>query len=317
MSFILSAGSFLGMIKEEDSELRLDQLYKLTLEDPRVLAMHLRLLREFEGMSDEEVLGCVDLTPAGKAMKINTELYSPEGPLHADNAFHIRMPDGKQEMIAFIEGQGWIGNWDELYNRMLIYGFRFLDAARRTDIADHSHGNLPLVRGMIVVFNPPARLRNKTIEAEMAIVKGKGLFRSSVPIRLTFLFLGMAGDLPGTDLGGLNLLYARGIGKEERAKRLWEDYKIRINASIGKEDDIMNIAASFRYDGKMEGIAIGREEGKNEMAEYMTDAFAKQIVNYAKNHGITIEEAMACLSLPEEYADKIERKARKQMSDSE
>ena len=306
------------MVKEDDSELRMDQLYKLTLEDPRVLAMHLRLLREFEGMEDEDVLKCVDLTPAGKAMKINAELYSPEGPLHADNAFRMRPPCDGQEMIAFIEGQGWIGNWDELYNRMLIYGFRFLDAARRADVIGRGYGDLPSVRGIVVVSNPPARLRNKTIEAEMAIVKGKGLFRPRTPIRLTFLFLGMAGDLPGTDLGGLNMLYARGIEKEERAKRLWEDYKIRIDALIGKEDGNMaNIAASFRYDGKMEGIAIGREEGKNEMAEYMTDAFAKQIVGYAENHGITIEEAMDCLSLPEEYADTIERKARKMISGSE
>ena len=56
----------LRMIKEDDSELRLDQLYKLTLEDPRVLSMHLRLLREFEGMDSEKVLGCVDMTAERK-----------------------------------------------------------------------------------------------------------------------------------------------------------------------------------------------------------------------------------------------------------
>ena len=68
------------MIKENDSELRLDQLYKLTLEDPRVLSMHLRLLREFKGMDSEKVLGCVGMTAEGKIVKTNAELYSPEGP---------------------------------------------------------------------------------------------------------------------------------------------------------------------------------------------------------------------------------------------
>ncbi len=305
------------MIGEDDSELRLDQLYKLTLEDPRVLAMHLRFLREFEGMADGDVLKCVYLAPTGKPSKINAELYSPNGPAHADSAFRLRMPGDGQETIVFIEGQGWIGNWKRLYNRMVYYGLRFLDAGKRANLIDNKYEDLPECRGIIVVFNSPAKLRNVVFESEMASAVCDGISQPSVPIRLTFLFLGMAGDLPGTDLGGLNLLYARGIGKKERAKRLWEDYKIKINALIGEEDDIMNIAASFRYDGKMEGIAIGREEGKNEMAEYMTDAFAKQIVNYAKNNGITIEEAMACLSLPEEYADTIERKARKLMSDSE
>ena len=302
------------MIGEDDSELRLDQLYKLTLEDPRVLAMHLRFLREFEGMADGDVLKCVDLAPTGKPSKINAELYTPNGPAHADSAFRLRMPGDGQETIVFIEGQGWIGNWKRLYNRMVYYGLRFLDAGKRANLIDNKYEDLPECCGIIVVFNSPAKLRNVVFESEMASAVCDGISQPSVPIRLTFLFLGMAGDLPGTDLGGLNLLYAKGIGREERAKRLWEDYKIRVNALIGKEGDvIMDIAASFRYDGKMEGIAIGREEGikegRNEMAEYMIGAFAKQIVNYAKNHGITVEEAIAILCPPEEYSDSIEVKA--------
>ncbi len=131
------------MEREDDrSDLRLDQLYKLTLEDLRVLAMHLRLLKEFDGMDDGSILECVDLTPGEKAAKINAELYSPDGPAYADSAFRVRMPDSGRETTVFIEGQGWIGNWKRLYNRMILYGSRFLDAGRRAGLADDKYEDL-------------------------------------------------------------------------------------------------------------------------------------------------------------------------------
>jgi hypothetical protein len=271
--------------------------------------MHLRLLREFEGMDGEKVLGCVGMTAEGKIVKTNAELYSPEGPAYADNAYRMRMPDSGQEMITFIEGQRWIGNWKYLYDRMLIYGFRFLDAELRTSHKGERANNLPLVRGIIVVFNPPKKHMNTVFETWVTSNYGTSISQPSNPVRLTFLFLGMAGDLLGTDIGGLNLLYARGLSKEERNKHLWEGYKIDLNVLIGKrEDGIMNIGASFKY--------AGREEGREEMAEYMTDAIAKIVFNFVKESGMSIKEAMAHLGTPEEYADAIENKALKLMADN-
>ncbi len=142
-------------------------------------------------------------------------------------------------------------------------------------------------------------------ESGMAARDSTEILQPSIPIHLTFLFLGLARDCPRTNIGGLNLLYGRGIGKEERAERLWEEHKIRLNALLGKEEDIMSIAESFLYQGREEG----RIEGKNEMTEYMIDAFARTIANFARDNGITVGEAMSRLNPPEEYADAIGAKA--------
>ena len=49
----------------------------------------------------------------------------------------------------------------------------------------------------------------------------------------------------------------------------------------------------------------------NAVLDIMQDTMATVMnqVNYAKNHGVTVEEAMAILCLPEEYSDAIEAKA--------
>ena len=96
----------------------------------------------------------------------------------------------------------------------------------------------------------------------------------------------------------LDVLLSNETGEAEKRKILQDDYDIQMTRTMEQEVSVMcNLSK-----GVMEkGIAKGRAEG---MAKGMTNGIMSSIKSLMETMGMTIEQAMAALKVPEDEKKK-------------
>jgi len=103
----------------------------------------------------------------------------------------------------------------------------------------------------------------------------------------------------------LDVLLGSGTSEAEKRKILQEDYNIQMTHAIEREVSVMcNLSKGVREKGRAEGRAEGHAEGHAERALF-------DLCSLMETLGLTVEQAMAALKIPEterqKYMDLLER----------
>lgn len=141
-----------------ESRLRLDQAYKRTILNPRVLVLHLKMLQPFRDTSPDEVVSCLEIGPGGSVVANSSEIISYKVPVILVGSFRLRIPGKKRDSIVFTEGQNKFYGSEHLMGRIIFYGGRTIGSQKNVDFANDDYEDLKEVYGVCLLFNPPANL---------------------------------------------------------------------------------------------------------------------------------------------------------------
>lgn len=100
----------------------------------------------------------------------------------------------------------------------------------------------------------------------------------------------------------LDVLFSNETSEAEKRKILQEDYDIQMTRTMDEEVSVMcNLSKGVIEKSMAKGMAKGMEQG---MQQGMTNGILTAIQNLIKNMGVTIEQAMSVLEVPEPERQK-------------
>ena len=134
-------------------------------------------------------------------------------------------------------------------------------------------------------------------------ILGFGKYRRQIaePVRnydlLSIIMLCLGGP-DGENYNGvlrlLDVLLGSEISEEEKRKILQDEYNIQMTQTMEREVSVMcNLSKGVEEKGMAKGMAKG-----------MTDAILVSIKNLVKNMGVSVEQAMSVLEIPEDERQK-------------
>ncbi len=99
----------------------------------------------------------------------------------------------------------------------------------------------------------------------------------------------------------LDVLLSNETSEAEKRKILQEDYGIQMTQTMEQEVSVMcNLSKGVEEKGMAKGIAKGMAKGiAKGMAKGMTNGILASIKNLVKNLGMSVEQAMSVLEIPE------------------
>ena len=172
-------------------------------------------------------------------------------------------------------------------------------------------------------MNPPKHRENTITRYRLAeeplIGETKKQARNYDLISVIMLCLGEPG---GENYKGvlrmLGVLLSNEIGEAEKRKILQDDYDIKMTQAMEKEVSVMcNLSKGIIEKGMKQGLERGMEQGmkqgmkqgmeqgmKQGMAKRITNSILSSIQNIVKNMGISVEQAMSVLEVPETERQK-------------
>ena len=159
-------------------------------------------------------------------------------------------------------------------------------------------------------MNPPQQ-RENTI-TRYRLVEEHLVGDAMEPVRnydlLSIIILCLGGPAGGNYDGVLwmlDVLLSNETSEAEKRKILHDDYDIPMTQTMEKEVSVMcNLSKGIREKGVAESMAKGRAEG-------LADGILSSIKNLVKNMGVSVEQAMSVLEIPEaerqKYVDLLEQ----------
>ena len=165
-----------------------------------------------------------------------------------------------------------------------------------------------------ICMNPP-KVRENTI-TRYRLMEEHLVGEAMEPVRnydlLSIVMLCLGGP-DGKNYDGvlrmLDVLLSNETGEAEKRKILQDDYDIQMTRTMEQEVSVMcNLSKGVMEKGIAKGRAEGRAEG---VAKGMTNGILSSIKSLMETMGMTIEQAMAALKVPEDekqkYMDLMER----------
>jgi len=104
----------------------------------------------------------------------------------------------------------------------------------------------------------------------------------------------------------LDVLLGSETGEAEKRKILQDEYGIQMTQALERKVSVMcNLSKGVIEKSLAKGIAQGLAQGRTEgRAEGMADGISASIKNLVKNMGVSIEQAMSILEVPEAERQK-------------
>ena len=100
----------------------------------------------------------------------------------------------------------------------------------------------------------------------------------------------------------LDVLLSNETSEAETRKILQDDYDIQMTQTMDREVSVMcNLSKGVREKGRAEGLAEGMEKG---MEKGLTSGILSSIKGLVKNMGVSVEQAMSVLEIPEAERQK-------------
>ena len=119
---------------------------------------------------------------------------------------------------------------------------------------------------------------------------------------IILVYLGKLGDKELTTVGLLNTIFAKQINKEERTRRIREDYKIDLDESIF--DEVEELMVNLDEDYKKYMARIGKEEERAKTVSIL----ASNVEFTMKHEAVTFDDAFKRTGFPEEYREEVRAK---------
>ncbi len=227
-----------------------------------------------------------------------------EGTVTYDIRFRAIVP-GTRERVSIIinvEAQNDFYPGYHLVTRGIYYCCRMISSQHGREFTDSHYEKIKKVYSIWICMNPP-KSRKNTI-TRYRLVEEHLVGEATEPVKnydLLSIIIICLGGPDGENYDGvlrmLDVLLGSGTSEAEKRKILQDDYDIPMTREIEREVSVMcNLSK-----GVME----------KSHAEGMTDGILASIKNFVKNMGVSIEQAMSVLEVPEaerqKYMDLLER----------
>lgn len=299
------------------SEPHYDQPFKNIMSDGVLTSNILgELVEELRGKDPEFIMSCLDLTKEKKIRMRNSESFSKvNGPIYRDLVYDVVIPgENEIKVIVNLEAQLDPSPGYPLEARAMYYLGRSL-SDQKAEVGD-DYSQLSKVYSIWFVMDSPKDMCNSIIRHRMIGRYDEG-FESSVDIKscdyaeVVLVYLGKLGDKRVTTVGLLNTVFSKEIGKEERTRRIREDYKIDLDESIFDEVEELMVNLDEDYKkymarlGKEQGLAEGRAEGIKEERNKTVGILAINVGNIMKQESVSFDEAFKRTGFPEEYREDV------------
>ena len=227
-----------------------------------------------------------------------------EGTVTYDIRFRAIVP-GSGERIALIinvEAQNDFYPGYPLIMRAIYYCCRIISSQYGREFTNSHYEKIKKVYSIFICMSPPKNRQN-TI-TRYRLVEENLVGKATEPVRnydlLSVVMLCLGGS-DGENYGGilrmLDVLLSNETSEAEKRKILQDDYDIQMTQTMEREVSVMcNLSKGVREKGRAEGH---------------TERALSDLRNLMETLGLTIEQAMAALKVPEEerqkYMDLLER----------
>ena len=312
----------------------LDSFFKKLIRDKVILSNILNeFITELNDKDPEFISRCLKVGEDGRTViSRDPEIISDNlGSVYLDNVFDLEIP-GKDpiRLILNLEGQGDPNPGYPLEARMMNYASALLFQQKGREFTNSDYDKLRKVYSIWIILEPLKEQRNTVLRYKM-----KGSFDSdniSYPIpscdymEIVKVCIGRPDtDSPTKALKVLTAIFTSGLNDWERIERL-KRYNIEVDRYLSEEmrgismtidDERIEYHTRLGYEagieeGIEEGIKVGmekgREIGKKESDEQMVDHFAFHISELIKNEGLTLEEAIAKVYVPDFLIDDVKNR---------
>lgn len=283
-----------------DVKVRYDTQCKRVLSQKEILARILaRTVKEFAGMSVEEIIPCIEGTPEIAVVSIdpgktnqkrvlhmeeekriaglaNEDKVADEGEIYYDIRFYVHIPneEGHIRMIVNLEAQKSYYQGYEIVTRGIFYDARMISAQLGTEFEHSKYDDMKKVYSIWVCMQAPKKIGNAISEYS---IKKQDII-SGLPDRpesydkLSVVIIALNEKMETNDelLGMLNTLFSEQKTYLEKKKELEEIYQMRMDNELGKEMNLMcNLSDLVIERGIEQGIESGIEQKSYNLAQMM------------------------------------------------
>ena len=227
-----------------------------------------------------------------------------EGTITYDVRFLAALPSSgeKIRMILNVEAQNDFYPGYPLIKRGIYYCSRMISAQYGTEFVAAQYGGIKKVASIWVCMNPP-KGRENTITS-YSIVEKNLIGSVKEPAEnydlMTAVMICLGGSNSRTEndvLKLLDVLFSSEAGSDEKRRILQQDFDIQMTQSLKRKVDVMcNLSKGVWEKGMKAGREAGMEAGRKEGA---AQNMLNSIKNLMETLGLTIEQAMSALKVPE------------------
>ena len=243
-----------------------------------------------------------------------------EGTVTYDIRFRAIAP-GTGEMIGLIvnvEAQNDFYPGYPLLKRGVFYCCRMISSQYGREFTGAHYEKIKKVYSIWICMNPPKKRENTITRYRLAEEHLVGAAKEPVQnydlLSIIMLCLGGPG---GENYDGilrmLDVLLSSETSEAEKRKILQDDYDIPMTQTMERKVSVMcNLSKGVMEKAMKKGLAEGRAKGRAEgRAEGMANGILSSLKNLVKNMGLSVEQAMSVLEIPEpdrqKYRDLLEQ----------
>lgn len=273
------------------AKIQYDEQCKKVLGNKHILSWILqRTVKEYVGMSREEIMGCIEGEPEIGSRRVNPgetnaarisgltneDKVNEEGEIYYDIRFFAWVLGKKKKirLIINIEAQKAYYVGYSLTTRGIFYGARMISAQLGTEFEISKYNDLKKVYSIWICMNAPQYIGNAISEYKIEkedLIPGIPEKRAEYD-KLSVVMVCL-NTKKGTDdqfLQMMNVLFDSEMPEKEKKERLEKQYEIKMENELGEELSLMCnlsdvVEEKAREKGLEQGIEQGREQGKLEM----------------------------------------------------
>ena len=309
-----------------EEKVRLDAQIKKILANKKILSWIVKYtMKEFAEMDFNMIESCIEGEPEVSKVPVypgktnmesitglSTEDKVPnEGEAIYDIRFYIILPGKGREPIKIIinlETQNDYYPGYDLVTRAVFYCARMLSAQLGTEFSTNvndpkKYDNIKKVYSIWICFNTPRYAANTITEYCMTQKAHYGSFKGKARYDLLSVVMICLANSKKNEtceeqnklIQMLTTLFATEMDKDEKKKKLQEQYGIPMDDGFGTEvDDMGNVSEYFISRGLEKGMELGMEKERT------------QIIQKALNNGKTTEQVSEFLSIPLDEVRQVE-----------
>mgnify|MGYP006966552093 CR=1 FL=1 len=315
-----------------DVKVRYDTQCKRVLSQKEILARILaRTVKEFAGMSVEEIIPCIEGTPEIAVVSIdpgktnqkrvlhmeeekriaglaNEDKVADEGEIYYDIRFYVHIPneEGHIRMIVNLEAQKSYYPGYEIVTRGIFYDARMISAQLGTEFEHSKYDDMKKVYSIWVCMNPPKERRNTvtqySIQEKHVIGEAVEQIRNYDLMSAVMICLG---DEDDKNYGGLlkflEVLLSEEKSPETKKEILETEFDVPMTQTLESEVRRMcNLSQGVKERAMEQGVAKGIGIGEDK-------ATLNAIRNVMDSFKVSVDAAMDALHIPE--ADRAKYRA--------
>ncbi len=275
------------------SKILLDTQVKRVLAQKQILSWIMKYtVREFMDLPLDVIEGCIEGDPEISTVKVNPgetnekitgmpneDKVPGEGAVYYDIRFFAVAPGDSQQIrvIINLEMQKSYYPGYPIVTRGIFYGARMISAQLGTEFSDSDYSNIRHVYSIWICTGVPDKIGNAISEYRLEkhdLIPGFPDVQEDYD-KLSVVVIGLneKKDSSSQLINMLNVLLSTEMDTTVKKQRLQDDFSMKMEHGIGKEEDLMCNYSDYvwekgmvkgREEGLEEGMVKGREEGLEE-----------------------------------------------------